>query len=131
MPTWFFPAFITFASALSVFYAVFAVKIFLPALRRDNADRRAHRALCTWWVHQIWLNFLGSAVGWVCLWFVAVKLVPQFERAPDLVSFGWEHAALALVAFIGVTGYLPFTVVNLAVGLGTLMKAVGEKVGGG
>jgi hypothetical protein len=35
-------------------------------------------------------------------------------------SFGWGYAALALVAFLGVTGYLPYTLMKTAAVIGKL-----------
>jgi hypothetical protein len=73
--------------------------------------------------HQRWLNFLGSAAGWVCLWFVVVKLWLHISDG-DRQEFSWSYAALALIGFVGVSGYLPFTVVTIVNSIGTLVGSI-------
>ena len=52
-------------------------------------------------------TFFGSAVGWVALWFVVYKVFRCVElTCPAEVSSG--DLALAVIAFFGVTGYLPY-----------------------
>jgi hypothetical protein len=109
------------ALVASGLYGWYAVKIFLPEIdprkRGSAADIsiQKRKPFC-WHMHQMWLNFAGSLVGWLCLWFVGKQLV---EKAPT--DFGWGYALLALVAFVGVTGYLPSTAVGIVQAIGTLI----------
>ncbi len=53
--------------------------------------------------HQWWLNFLGSFVGWSLAYVVVRHTLPTYNFRPvDL--------PLAFVAFIGMTGHLPYVV---------------------
>jgi hypothetical protein len=107
------------ASALSGWKAA---EIFLPLIppnTRQEDDLEEHKKRWPWKVHQFWLNFVGSATGWVCLWFVIVKVWPYLSSDAE-PSFGWGYAALALVAFLGVTGYLPYTLMKTAAVIGKL-----------
>jgi hypothetical protein len=114
IPCYFKVGFCIFALTASLFYGWKAVEIFLSlSPSRTDADLHRHKKKWSWQLHQFWLNFFGSAVGWTCLWFVIVKVWADVacDRFPSL---SWGESALALVAFLGVTGYLPFTAVNLA-----------------
>jgi len=57
-----------------------------------------------WKWHQIWLNFLGSAVGWWAFW---CFLVDYREHRNWHTSLTYIDFFLGLVAFLGVTGRLP------------------------
>src|SRR5690242_11582128 len=63
------------------------------------------------YAHQAWFNFLGALVGWVAAWPVLSNVVAcaQGGCAP-VVS--WSMAGLAALAFVGVTGYLPYAVMT-------------------
>jgi hypothetical protein len=111
------------ASGLSGWYAV---KIFLTDIdprkrwKHSSSYSQKKRMPFCWHMHQLWLNFVGSLVGWACLWFVVRWIVGGTS------NFGWEYALLALIAFIGVTGYLPSTAVGIVQAIGTLVeKAAG------
>ena len=60
--------------------------------------------------HQFWLNFLGSIVGWLMLW-VALRRLGFVIASPDH-PLKVSDFILLLVAFIGVTGYLPFAILT-------------------
>lgn len=69
--------------------------------------------------HQRWLNFAGAFTGWVVvglLWqkFGACVVRGCADKPPD---FGAWDVISGLVAFVGVTGYLPMAVVGLAYGV--------------
>jgi hypothetical protein len=53
--------------------------------------------------HQWWLNFLGSFVGWSLAYVVLHHVYPSY-------TFGPGDGILAFLAFIGMTGHLPFVV---------------------
>lgn len=103
------------AFGFSAFYSANAIKILTDA---DEGSIKGARLF-----HQRWLNFLGSATGWLCLWFVAVKIWHHILNGTD-PAIGWPYAALALVAFVGVTGYLPFTVVKLINSIAALVEKI-------
>lgn len=76
-----------------------------------------------WKLHQFWLNFLGSVAGWSALWFL-LRSALQCASASCSFQFGWSEVGAFLLAYLGVTGYVPFTVIGLASGV----KELAEKV---
>jgi hypothetical protein len=119
LPCWLTVLYILAATGASVFYGCCAVAIFTTEIA-SNKPR-------SWRWHQRWFNFLGSTVGWLCLWFVLIKLWPHLIR-PTPISLSWPYVGLAFVGFVGVTGNLPWTVAGLANALGALVgKVAGEK----
>jgi hypothetical protein len=76
-------------------------------------------------VHQFWLNFVGSLVGWTALWFLLRRVFASIE-SPCSPSISWSDVSIFLAAFIGVTGFLPFTVVSLIYGL----REIAAKIAG-
>ena len=53
--------------------------------------------------HQRWFNFVGSAAGWGLLYYFA------FHRREKIFEcgFAWSDVALMGVMLVGITGYLP------------------------
>jgi len=76
--------------------------------------------------HQFILNFAGSLFGWAALiilvrkFFLIAGPSPQFDFFADFM--------LALVAFVGVTGHLPVTIVNSLIGLLQAIEVLKRKV---
>ncbi len=109
------------ALLISLFYGFKAIKIFEPSVDEKDKSRRA------WRWHQRWLNFLGSLVGWIALWFLVRKFSPSlFQDIHAEISL-WDVIG-ALIAFIGVTGYLPFTIVTTVSGVGSFAGKLAELV---
>jgi hypothetical protein len=145
---WFASSYGLAAIIVSVFRGYFAVEIFVPGVAPHYIPRSlltppAPTPVATstpavtsapppapdwkprsWYVHQIILNFCGSLVGWIALWFVGQKLLCAFRG--DLSGITWANAGISLVAFFGVTGYLPAATVGLIKGL---TKFIAEKAG--
>lgn len=63
-----------------------------------------------WW-HQFWLNGLGVAVGWLAGWVVIVRWLSCHGFVCQGEPGGWT-ILLALVAFAGMTGHLPLTLIT-------------------
>lgn len=58
-----------------------------------------------WWkAHQIWLNFLGSMVGWWAFWCLLTYYV---DHRSSHASLTYIDMVLAIIAFLGITGRLP------------------------
>ena len=87
------------ATLASLFYGVFAV----DALEVSEEDKKkiAGNAPLRW--HQRWLNFLGSFVGWSLAYVVFRHVCPAYDFRP-------ADFPLAFLAFIGMTGHLPYVV---------------------
>jgi len=59
-------------------------------------------------------NFVGALVGWLVLWPLGVRYWGCLSVAGCTdVSVGWWDVFGGFIAFIGVTGYLPYTVIGL------------------
>jgi hypothetical protein len=87
----------------SLFYGCNALKIFdMPSEERSGA----------WRLHQFWLHFLGSAVGWIAFWFL-VPHVKDCLMRPCAPVFTSSDVVLFFLAFVGVTGHLPLAVVGV------------------
>lgn len=59
-----------------------------------------------WKAHQIWLNFLGSALGWWAFWILLLDYKRQRD-CPEHHPLTYVDFALVVIAFLGMTGYLP------------------------
>lgn len=71
------------------------------------------------WQH--WLNFLGSLVGWSAGWPLVERLhVCAVYECGLQITLG--AAMLFIVAFLGVTGYLPYAMVGLATHIGDVVR---------
>jgi len=99
---WFAIAFSVLGLGMSLFHGLAAINIF-----NVQAPPKAR----VWKFHQFWFNFCGSVSGWVALWFLLQKIAIGLS-APAAVSPQLSDAALFFLAFIGVTGYLPFSVIT-------------------
>ena len=100
-------AFVVVAIAFSLFYGFRAIDIF---------EVKPARTSRSWRFHQWWLNFLGSTCGWIAAWFVLHK-VAAVSHSPAVISIQLSDIALFFLAFVGVTGFLPFSVVSVLQGL--------------
>jgi hypothetical protein len=126
------------AIVASAIHGYFAVEIFTPNVaphyirKAPAASPPTPSALVvkplSWHVHQFFLNFCGSLVGWIALWFVGQKLLCAFHGDPSDITWDitWPNAGISLVAFFGVTGYLPAATVGLIKGLA---RFIAEKAG--
>lgn len=103
LPMWFHGVFLVFALALSTFYGLKAFEVFGVRKRPKNKP---------WMWHQRWFNFVGSLVGWAALWFLVQKVVAVSPSSYIRYISVWD-AAIFVIAFIGVTGHLPYTIMGL------------------
>jgi len=104
------------ALAASLFYGLKACDAFgVPAGQKPWA----------WKVHQFWFNFVGSLVGWYACWILLPGAVAYFSttRTP---SVSLSSAIWAVIAFVGITGHIPFAVAGLLQGIIELAKKVTE-----
>ena len=118
----FWAAFGYWAVALvaSLLYGWYAVAIFKVPM-----ETREHKPPPAWDWHQRWLNFLGAIVGWLALWLLLRKFGGCVFSQCSADIGAWDVVG-ALVAFVGVTGYLPNSVVSLVSGLGGLAGKLAE-----
>ncbi|WP_455378453.1 hypothetical protein [Petrachloros mirabilis] len=90
--------------------SVFSVcRVFAPAvlLFEIQPDTR-------WNACRPWLSFAWSIVGWIALLILGLKLHYCSELLSCTPQLSWSTAALVLVGFLGITGYVPSTMMRLA-----------------
>ncbi|GEM_PF-3358860 len=58
--------------------------------------------------HQYLLNFAGSFIGWTFLYYIIFLRLPGVLDATHRIA--WEDILTVLIAFVGITGYLPYVV---------------------
>lgn len=100
--------------AASVFYGVYARKIFWNKAQRDENDKENYVFKI---IHQFWLNFAGSFAGWFCIYlFLNILLhIPLSELSI-------AHVLLFGFGIIGIVGWLPTTLLGVATSLGEIMR---------
>jgi hypothetical protein len=96
--------FLVIATIASIFYSWKAHDIHLWP---HSADVEL-KMKTSWWIHQYWLNFVGCAIGWVAAYyFIFCRLLSH-----DF-SFELKDIFPVLVALLGITGLLPYTLSKL------------------
>lgn len=101
---WFMWMFWAVAFAFSLFFGLNAV----PILASHENTKGRPRA---WWIYQFWFNFVGSISGWMALAAIVRNLCLVVDASKPFTP-GWSDAALFFLAFIGITGHLPFAVMS-------------------
>jgi hypothetical protein len=131
MDNHFAPFYWIVAIGASTFYGWKAVEIhsFSSATGGTSSGEAAESANTpypwAWVVHQAWLNFLGAFVGWLALWILGRRFWDCVFGACSASPGGWDILS-GLVAFVGMTGFLPGTVVSLVAGLSMLASRLSE-----
>ena len=101
------------AIAFSMFYGLRAFEIF-----GVDHDKKPF----AWKFHQFWLNFAGSLAGWLILWVAGRRVsivIGSTDQALKMSDF-----ILFLVAFVGITGFLPLSVVSFIQGIHDIVLRV-------
>jgi len=102
----------------SLFYAFSA---------RDVFDMPAEERSAAWRLHQFWLHFLGSAVGWIAFWFLVLH-VKDCLMGPCAPVFTSSDVVLFFLAFVGVTGHLPLAIVGLLFAVTSLLDRLAKSI---
>lgn len=105
----------------SLFYGLNAINIFFPKAKVQDTKSEHW----SWKVHQFWLNFLGSLVGWIILYFL-LKRIDFLKGNNCSFVLSIRDFIYGLLAFIGITGYLPMTIVGLVNSVTSLAQKVIE-----
>lgn len=107
--------FVILGLPFSIFYGYSATKIFgIPTTEKGS-----------WIFHQFWLNFVGSLAGWFFAYLLAADVQQNICSFSNYeITFG--RILTFVLAFIGVTGYMPATIVGLVSGVKEIFaKAAG------
>jgi hypothetical protein len=112
IPHWFVWLFWVLALLFSAFYGWKAF---------DAFDDRPPGKPWGWWAHQVWFNFAGAVVGWAAMWFIVRKLW-HVLATDSPADFGWSDGVLSALAFVGITGHLPYATAGLLKGIRELAR---------
>lgn len=96
------------AIGLSMFFGLYAPEIFVPEEERNKWNIQQK-------IYQGWFNFIGSLSGWGILYFL---LVDRFDwgKSAAINSVGATDIILLVIAFAGISGQLPMTVMGVVQG---------------
>ena len=114
LPWWLGAPYWTLAIILSAFYGWKARDIF-QVKRPDES--------WAYLAHQAWFNSVGALSGWAALWLEAVR-ISWYATTGAQLQFGLTDVVLSIIAFIGVTGFMPTTIVGLIEGIRELAARV-------
>ncbi len=89
-----------------------------------NDDPKPGEHSWFWFAHQYWLNALGCATGWACVFLLLKKYVDDSGAS----AFSGGDILVAAVAFLGLIGHLPLMVTGFAVAIREIAKKMLEKL---
>ena len=99
------------AVTATCFYGWFGTTIVGQGGQKDTWGADRHQRHWSWWVHEIWINGLGCAIGWGALYYLLfVRLI--FFRQSDITLSDVFFVVLALV---GICGFLPWRLYNTGI----------------
>src|SRR6058998_2124684 len=78
-------------------------------------------------IYQVWLNFVGAAVGWIAIIVLYQDLAAQ-PTGRMVNALTWSHWGLGFVGFVGTVGWLPTILSGLVSSLAALATAIGERL---
>lgn len=82
----------------AVFFGAFAVRIFVF---EELVQKKKGWKHTPWWIYQVFFNAAGALVGWIMLYYLSKLPLREFKI---------EHFVALLIAFVGITGNLPYVV---------------------
>jgi hypothetical protein len=115
LPPCFEVAFWSFAGVVTAFLGWFCFEI-------HDLNRAEYRGSKL--AQQVWLNVVGALAGWVALWFLVLRWWGVRGLSAASVQLTASDFVLALTAFIGVTGYLPYLVVGFVYSSVALLRSL-------
>ena len=104
----------------SLFYGIFAERIFGSKKQQEEA-KKEFGALGH--IHQFWLNFIGSAIGWFSF-FVFILVLQKI----GIENISFSHILLLLIGTLGIIGWLPLTLMGAIQSLATIIKRLIDKI---
>ena len=78
------------------------------------------------YLHQLWFNFVGSAIGWCAVWLIIYKLHGCVQLSCP-ATLDLSDFLLLLVAFAGVTGHIPMATHGFFISLGDTAKQLWDR----
>ncbi|TSC79991.1 MAG: hypothetical protein G01um101429_303 [Parcubacteria group bacterium Gr01-1014_29] len=116
---WFYRVLIVFGSMMSFFYGLRAVRIFGFPEKKQSLPQYNK----SWYIHQFWFNFVGSATGWflLLLFFLILKDI-------KLENLSFAHISIFLTGILGIIGLLPTILAGVATSFANLVGKIIEKL---
>jgi len=105
--------FLTVGTFFSLFYGIRSYDIF-TRLTVSKEVRDLYEKTITFKIHNFFVNFTGSAIGWFSLFLVYNDLFSSGLEGLDIKKIGFGHIFLLLIALLGIWGILPHTFWGLA-----------------
>ncbi len=92
-------SFYTWAGFISAaFFGIFAARIFVfEEIYKKKKDWKH----IPWWVYQFFFNATGAFIGWMVLYYLSKVPLHEFQT---------QHFVALIIAFVGITGNLPYLV---------------------
>jgi hypothetical protein len=118
--TW--PIFIL-ALIASIFYGSYAINIFFAKAKVKDTKGEHF----SWKIHQFWLNFIGSFSGWIILFFL-LKRIEHLPSKDYVFTFSFQDLISFFICFIGITGYLPSTIIGIINSFGLIVSKFIESI---
>jgi hypothetical protein len=83
-----------------------------------------------WKLHwfQRWFNFAGSLLGWAVLWLLLRRVWMTYISAANPGALTLLDLLGAMVALIGITGWLPRTVMGFITSFERIFEKFAEKI---
>ncbi len=127
IPGWFIASFWGLALVVSFLLGIFCFYVHVITVPDDYP--LAAR------IQQWWFNFTGALFGWTALWCLVLRVWSVWRVSSPSGRPMLSDVFLALVAFVGISGYLPYAVKGILDGLQDLaleaLKKLAEKASGG
>jgi hypothetical protein len=73
----------------------------VPIFLKKDTYVKENKKGWDWWVYQFWFNSSGAFIGWVVLYCVSKA---------NLYKLNAGYLAALIIAFLGITGHLPYAV---------------------
>jgi hypothetical protein len=97
----------------SLFYGIRSYYIFTFP-RIDDKERERYRISITMKLHNFFVNFTGSAIGWISLYVLYKDIFSSGLAGINIGRVSFGHMLLLFVAILGIWGILPHTFWGLA-----------------
>ncbi len=114
----FLAVFLALALGFSLFYGLAFKQIWMSTSSKLTKSR---------WFHEAWFNFVGSLIGWICMFAIYESLF-NFPWQTLVINISWQHIILFVIGILGITGLLPYTLWSVSRGIDEFIKKIlGEK----
>ncbi len=106
--------FLIVALLFSLFYGFFCKQIWFPENKNITKSR---------WLHEVWFNFVGSLIGWICIYAI-YKSLSIFTWQTLVSNILWQHIILFLVGVLGIIGLLPYVLWGISRAVDQLISKI-------